>query len=238
MSSLEKSINSFDQAYKESGMRSQRSYPNEQLIAFIAQNYFHISLNQRKNIRVLEVGCGSGANLWMLAKEGFSTYGIDSSLTALDIAKTHLAHKWGVEAILRCGSITALPYEDEFFDVVVDIVTLQHLNLIDSKAALSEIRRVLRAGGKAFSFRLSDKSIMFMNSGADFIDAATVSNIENRQLPLSNTGPISFWSASLAREMYISAGLHIESIDSYSRTYNNGSYHVDYLGITATPTAS
>lgn len=79
---LDASIACFDQQYRAHGMRSQRSYPNESLIQFIAGRYFALPMTERRRIRILEVGCGSGTNLWMLAKEGFEVYGLDSSAVA------------------------------------------------------------------------------------------------------------------------------------------------------------
>ena len=52
-------------------------YPGEELIRFIARNFY--AAPNRKDIRILEVGCGTGANLWFLAKEGFNAFGIDGS---------------------------------------------------------------------------------------------------------------------------------------------------------------
>lgn len=212
-------------------MRSQRSYPNESLIQFIASRYFSLPLADRKNIRILEVGCGSGANLWMLSKEGFDTYGIDSSQAGIELAVQHLGTKWNVEADLQRGSFTSLPYIDAFFDVVVDVVSLQHLNLDDSCVALQEIRRVLKQGGVFFSYRLSDHSVMYEHSAGGWVDAATVDNIVDKTLPLANNGPITFWSPSLARLMYAKANIAIEEIDRLGRTYSTGSY-VEYLAIT------
>lgn len=231
MKTLDTAIKVFDQKYQDSGMRSQRSYPNESLIQFVASNYFSLPLAGRKNIRILEVGCGSGANLWMLSKEGFDTYGIDSSQAGIDLAAQHLGTKWNVEADLQLGSFTSLPYGDAFFDVVVDIVSLQHLNLEDSSLALQEIRRVLKQGGAFFSYRLSDHSVMYEHSAGKWIDAATVDNIADDTLPLANNGPITFWSPSLARMMYTKANIAIEEIERMGRTYSTGSY-VEYLAIT------
>lgn len=83
----------------------------------------------------LELGCGLGTSLWMLSKEGFDTYGIDSSQAGIELAGHHLRGKWRVEADLQKGSFTQLPYSDAFFDVV-DGVSLQHLNFSDSHLAL------------------------------------------------------------------------------------------------------
>ena len=145
---LKQSIDCFDTKYREKGMKSQRSYPSEPMIQFIASNYFSVPAEERKDIRVLEVGSGSGANLWMLAKEGFDTYGLDSSEKGLELAKAHLKNKWDVVAKLTKGSFTELPYDDNYFDAVVDVVSLQHMNLKDSKTALSEISRVLKPCGR------------------------------------------------------------------------------------------
>ena len=48
-------------------------YPGEDLIRFIARNFY--SRQIRRDTRILEVGCGPGANLWFLAREGFSFAG-------------------------------------------------------------------------------------------------------------------------------------------------------------------
>ncbi|HTA63885.1 MAG TPA: class I SAM-dependent methyltransferase, partial [Xanthomonadaceae bacterium] len=126
------SVDCFDTQYKERGMRSQRSYPNESLIQFLASRYFQLPMELRRQVRLLEVGSGSGANLWMMAKEGFEVHGVDSSATGLELARKHLADKWNVSAELRQGSFTALPYEPHSFDAVVDVVSLQHLSLEDA----------------------------------------------------------------------------------------------------------
>lgn len=233
MTTLNDSMDRFDQLFREHGARAQRSYPNESMIQFVASNWFALEFEQRKTIRILEVGCGSGANLWMLAKEGFSVFGLDSSEAGLEIARVHLQGKWGVQANLECGSVTALPYEAGFFDAVIDVVTLQHLNLQDCASALSEIHRVLKPEGAFFSYRISDASSAFLNSGGKFVDAVTVDNVANTQMPLHNNGPMSFWGASLARKMYQQQGLVIESLERVSRSYGNGTSCVEYLVISA-----
>ncbi len=53
-----------------------------------AQNFYNAS--DRKAIKILEVGCGPGANLWFMAREGFSVYGIDGSEHAIELARRRL----------------------------------------------------------------------------------------------------------------------------------------------------
>lgn len=232
MKPIDQAINVFDGQYQSKGLNAQRRYPNESLIQFLASRYFRLSEPERKSIRLLEVGCGSGANLWMMAKEGFNTHGMDSSAKGLELARQHLGEKWGVAADLRVGSFTQLPYEDNYFDAVVDVVSLQHINLDDSRLALQEICRVLKPGGAFFSYRLSDHSVMYEHSGGGRIDAATLDNIADASLPLANSGLISFGSPALARLMYQEVGLEVETIERVGRTYSNGAY-VEYLAIQA-----
>ncbi|MFL9694705.1 class I SAM-dependent methyltransferase, partial [Aeromonas veronii] len=89
---------------------------------------FHLSKKERGECRILEVGCGSGANIWMLAKEGFDTWGIDLSSAGIDLCKQVIA-SWNVNAQLDVGSMTELPYPDGYFDAIVDVVSMQHLTL-------------------------------------------------------------------------------------------------------------
>ena len=225
MTTLNDSIERFDQLFRELGVRAQRSYPNESMIQFVASNWFSLEFERRRSIRILEVGCGSGANLCMLDKEVFEA--------GLEIARAHLQDKWGVQANLECGSVTTLPYESSFFDAIIDVVTLQHLNLQDSASALAEIRRVLKPAGLFFSYRISDASSAFLNSGGEFVDAVTVDNVTNTDMPLHGNGPMSFWGASLARKMYLEQGLTVESLERVSRTYGSGTTCVEYLLIAA-----
>ena len=80
MSTIHKKlVNDFyEKSYKDLGLGAQRRYLNK-LCRFMGRNFFKIPREGREAIKVLETGCGSGANLWMIAREGFDTYGIDLS---------------------------------------------------------------------------------------------------------------------------------------------------------------
>ena len=82
----------YDINYKKFGSSFQRKYPNEELCRFIGRNFNKLKKNKRKNLKFLEVGCGSAGNLWMIAEEGFKTYGLDISKNSINISKK----------ILRC----------------------------------------------------------------------------------------------------------------------------------------
>lgn len=93
-------------------------------------------------LRILDVGCGTGANLEMLKKFG-AAEGVDISDDALEFCrrKNLKVHK---------GLAEKLPFADESFDVVTALDVVEHLD--DDVAGLREMRRVLRTGGKTLIF--------------------------------------------------------------------------------------
>ncbi len=93
--------------------------------------------------RILDVGCGTGANLEMLAHFG-EAEGVDVSAEALDFCQTR-----GLKNV-RQGEAEDLPYEDKSFDLVTGLDVVEHLD--NDVAGLQEMRRVLRPGGRALLF--------------------------------------------------------------------------------------
>jgi SAM-dependent methyltransferase len=97
----------------------------------------------KRRPRILDVGCGTGANIQMLSKFGLAE-GVDVSHEALEFCRAR-----GV-AKVKQGVAEALPYEDASFDLVTGLDVVEHLD--DDVAGLKEMRRVLRPGGRALVF--------------------------------------------------------------------------------------
>jgi cyclopropane fatty-acyl-phospholipid synthase-like methyltransferase len=150
-------MNIWEKKYKEMGFKSQREYPNESLIAFTKGNL-------TKGDKVLELGCGSGANMWFMAKEGFDAYGVDFSETGIDYCRKMLK-KWNVQGKTKVGDMKKLDYDDNFFDAVVDVVSMQHLTFSEHLVCLKEVLRCLKDGGKFFSYHLGENSISYTRGG-------------------------------------------------------------------------
>lgn len=132
-------------------------YPPEELVRFVARNYY--SAPDRKKVRLLEVGCGTGANVWYMAREGFDVHGVDGAPTAIDKAKRRMAEE-KVPARLQVGDIITLAglYGSAQFDGVVDVACLWCNRLKDIEAMVREIREVLKPGGRVFSMLLAEGS--------------------------------------------------------------------------------
>ena len=93
---------------------------------------------------VLEIGVGTGRNLPYYPAHVRLT-GVDLNPAMLDIARRRVADL-GREVDLRLGDAQALDLPDSQFDTVV--ATLALSSIPDDHRAVSEVRRVLRPGGR------------------------------------------------------------------------------------------
>lgn len=93
--------------------------------------------------RILDVGCGTGANLLMLSQYG-DAEGVDISNDALAFCRER-----GLDQV-KLGAGEELPYDDGTFDLVTAFDVVEHMD--DDLAGLREMRRVLRPGGRVLLF--------------------------------------------------------------------------------------
>jgi SAM-dependent methyltransferase len=124
-------------------------YPGEELIRFVARNFYRSP--ERSSVRILEVGCGPGANLWFCAREGFTVHGIDGSAHAVTLAVQRLDQECpGWRGRISTGDFSRIDYVDSHFDAVIDSESICHNDFDSSRATYREIARVLKPGGKLF----------------------------------------------------------------------------------------
>ena len=95
------------------------------------------------NPRILDVGCGTGANLKMLAHYG-EAEGVDISPQAVDFCRER-----GLDSV-KLGAIEQLPYESASFELITALDVVEHLD--DDVGGLREMRRVLHPDGRLLLF--------------------------------------------------------------------------------------
>jgi SAM-dependent methyltransferase len=100
------------------------------------------ALNGHSGARILDCGCGTGANLALF--EGYGTsYGFDRSGVGL-----YIGHRSGRRRLVQ-ASVTAVPFPSGAFDLVTSFDVLYSLVRDDEKAAAAEMFRLTRPGGWA-----------------------------------------------------------------------------------------
>lgn len=203
------------------GTRNWGRYPAEELVRFMARNYY----NQRRDqIRVLDLGCGTGANTWFLCREGFFTVAFDGSFVATRKAAAFCSELSMSVAFLQSDA-GMLPFAECSFDVVADIGALSANSSRGIQQILAEIHRVLKPGGRVFSSVLFTTSTSGYKTG-EKIDSHSYRNIESG--PVAGLGTIHFFTRAEINRVWQQAGFEKPVIDVISRTDHGGIQRVSF----------
>jgi len=126
-------------------------YPPEDLIRFCGQRFY--ARQPRSDVQLLEVGFGTGANLWYFAREGFGVHGLEGSQAGAALASQRLGAElpgWdrGVADRLRVGDMCEpLPWADNSFDAVIDNDAVTCVDHDSACRVYVQMHRVARPGG-------------------------------------------------------------------------------------------
>ncbi|HUO56391.1 MAG TPA: class I SAM-dependent methyltransferase [Candidatus Paceibacterota bacterium] len=142
--------NRWEEVYK---VREWGKYPPEDLIRFVARNYYGVP--HRASVKILDLGCGTGAATWYIAREGFAAYGVDGSAAGIARAKKRFAEE-GLRGRFSVGDIVRLDFTDGYFDAVTDIASIQHNAFSNIGRIIAEIHRVLKKGGRFFGILIAE----------------------------------------------------------------------------------
>lgn len=99
-----------------------------------------------RGLRVLEIGCGMGTDGAQFAKAGAIYTGIDLTDAAVELARKRFQVS-GLKGEFRVADAERLDFPDASFDLVYSHGVLHHTP--DIEAAVREIHRVLKPGGRA-----------------------------------------------------------------------------------------
>ena len=109
--------------------------------------YSYHLLGDVRGLRIVDFGCGSGANSVLLANRGAHVWAVDISEDLIRLGQRRLVvngRPGGAQFIV--GSAHDLPLPDNSVDIVFGIAILHHLDL---DLVSREVHRVLKPGGRA-----------------------------------------------------------------------------------------
>lgn len=132
-----------------------------------------LNTREKKENKILDVGCGSGLMLEKLSEYG-TVYGMDFSDEAIKFSSEIYPGE------IRKGSLpNAVPFEDAFFDLIVALDVIEHVD--EDVLALKTIKTKLKTGGKAI---ITVPAYMFLWSKFDEINEHkrryTVPDLKNK----------------------------------------------------------
>jgi ubiquinone/menaquinone biosynthesis C-methylase UbiE len=134
--------------------RIEKAFMNNPVRALIQRRYeapWLERLGGRANgLRVLEVGCGRGVGTQIIFERfgAREVHAFDFDPDMVRLARRRLANYAPERLRLTVGDVTAIDEADASFDAVFDFGIIHHVP--DWPAAIAEVRRVLRPGGRFY----------------------------------------------------------------------------------------
>jgi len=139
-------------------------------------NYYNLN----DESKILDVGCAKGFMLYDFYKLNpqLDLHGVDVSKYAIDNSISEIKNK------LQVANATKLPYEDNFFDLVIAINTIHNLDKEECATALKEISRVSKNNAfltvdayrnneekqRMYAWNLTAKTIMSVDEWIKFFE--------------------------------------------------------------------
>jgi len=108
-------------------------------------------------MNILDIGCGTGTTLSHYKKDGCNVFGIDSSPSMLSVAKTRL----GGKANLMLGDASNMGYQNDFFDMVITMMTLHEISHTARLKVFDEMMRVLKRDGRILIIDYHPSDLIF-----------------------------------------------------------------------------
>ncbi len=126
-------------------------YPSSILV----QHVFRLmgkTKSDKKTLKVLDMGCGSGVHTVFFAENGFDTYGCDISSVGISNTKNRLKAK-GLTAKLsaRCDE-----YEPNSFDFIACFQVLECVSMVEAKTITASACRFLKRGGRSIFYFMAE----------------------------------------------------------------------------------
>jgi ubiquinone/menaquinone biosynthesis C-methylase UbiE len=141
-------IISWEEEYKKPQLISRHEKPQNYVLRFFKYLKKEIKWDL-SNLKVLDLGCGTGRNSNYLAERGSEVVGLDISRTAIALAKEQaVAMDVADKVDYFCQSMgESYKFPDEHFDLVLDITSSNALNEKEREIYINEVYRVLKPGG-------------------------------------------------------------------------------------------
>ena len=147
-----------------------------------------MSMRPQKGAKVLEIGCGPGANIPFFLSIGLDYYSIDGSETAVEKVKNDFP---SIQEKIICADFTKTIPFDESFDFIIDRAALTHNDTESIKRCMGLIKTKLNENAKFIGVDWFSKEHSYNRQGpaTTILDSHTMDNCVGF---FENLGPVHF----------------------------------------------
>ncbi|HIH22908.1 TPA: class I SAM-dependent methyltransferase [Candidatus Micrarchaeota archaeon] len=147
--------------------QSEMAYPAEYVIRIFKGSYPRLNFDKSsyKGKKILDISCGDGCNMPLLARCGFEVYGTEITQEIANKTMSNLAAV-GVRSDIRIGTNDHLPFENGFFDFLLSWNACYYMGALrDFSKHVAEYARVLKPEG--YLVMSIPKKTSFIFNGSD-----------------------------------------------------------------------
>lgn len=130
----------------------------------------HLEALARTGPRLLDLGCGTGDDVRILAREGFWPVGLDFAANAVFFARDMYRRGHFAQADMTGKH---LPFRDGSFDGVIARCSLHYFTTAQTRRIVDEVARVLVPGG-SFAFVVNSAAFLKTRERYDYARAKTL----------------------------------------------------------------
>ena len=117
-----------------------------------------VPFSEARGKRVLEIGCGNGADGVLFAMNGADYVGVDLTSAAVEATRAHF-EALNLHGEFRIEDAQRLSFADASFDIVYSYGVLHHTS--NPEHAIAEVHRVLKPGGRAIVMLYNKQSFNY-----------------------------------------------------------------------------
>lgn len=125
-------------------------WPSEYVIRIFSGHYPRLDLKENlyNGMKICDVGCGDGRNLFFLKKQAFEIYGVEITEDIVAAAENNLKEAGIDEFNLKAGKNNHIPFENSYFDYLLSWNACYYMGDCDDfQDYVKEFARVLKKDG-------------------------------------------------------------------------------------------
>ena len=184
--------NEWNQRYVEKTHLS--VWPWSDLVSYVMR---YGGRKEGKDFKVLELGCGAGANIPFFLSLGAEYYAIDGSLEIINNLKQKFSQ---IQSNLIADDFTSKISFDETFDIIVDRGSITCNNLRSIRNCIELVYDRLKDGGKFIGIDLYSVKDSEFRNGEESEDGFTKTNFKDG--PFKNTGRVHFFDKKSLEDIF------------------------------------